>query len=314
MRGRSWRKNVSEVPEGVSIASNGGLLLTGGAHEVLALMTGVKRPPESSPTIFWANDTARKAFCGKRNIAYSLVVFPDKLTTYGTILGNENIGSLYLREYAQKNAAPEDPLYLDLDADDYFLTDTHLSTKGLISAAGQIMARFGGDQGFYQHYTERLVDGQHFVGDLGAKFNPRRSEMIDVAKGVNQGVQVSNGMISGNDGAIDIVVNEYATSDRTVLIYGDSFFRQMLGPLSYFFKRIICVRTRYFHYECIDAIRPDIILAGCAERYLSRVYRDSDRPHFLSYPLNYGRAINPPPDFVKRWNELVDIRVLARCG
>lgn len=48
-----------------------------------------------------------------------------------------------------------------------------------------------------------------------------------------------------------------------------------------------------------------------AERYLSRVFPDADRPHFLSYPLIKGRGVEADPAFAELWQRHVDSRRLA---
>lgn len=45
------------------------------------------------------------------------------------------------------------------------------------------------------------------------------------------------------------------------------------------------MRTPFLHPEVIDAMKPDIVLTECAERYLSWVRLDEDRPFFFLYPF-----------------------------
>lgn len=314
MQGHQAMGNGS-IPEGIIVASNGGLVLTGGGHAVLELFTGMRRPSEESVTMFWRNHHRRAEACRSQGIGYLHTIFPDKIVPYRDFLDRTDIASVFKRDYRQPDHVPDPPLYLDLDANCYKATDTHLSAQGMISATEQIVQRLNlqlQDQGgFREHYMAHLVDDPDFVGDLGGKFTPPIHERIQTIKGANRGIQATNGMAGGNDGIIDLVHNDRSVTDKTVLIFGDSFFRQILVPLSYFFRNIICVRTRYFHYECIAAMRPDIILAGCAERYLSRVYPDSDRPHFLSYPLSGGRPTAPSRQFVEFWGRMVDSKALS---
>lgn len=305
------------VPDGIIVASNGGLVLAGGGHSVMELFTGLRRPPEGSAEFFWKNHARRAQVCHAQGIRYLYTIFPDKIVPYRDLLNQKGIRSVFQRYYPKPETISEPPLYLDLGVDDYKATDTHLSTIGMVSATMQIAQALDLQSpeklqyGFREKYISHMVDEVDFIGDLGGKFSPPIPEKIQIIKGANRGIQVTNGMGGGNDGIIDLVYNETAVTGKTALIFGDSFFRQILVPLSYFFRNIICVRTLYFHYECISAIRPDVILAGCAERYLSRVYPDSDRPHFLSYPLVGGRPTAPSQRFVDYWNRMVDSRALS---
>ena len=71
------------------------------------------------------------------------------------------------------------------------------------------------------------------------------------------------------------------------------------------------MRTRFFHYEMVDAISPDVITAAMAERYLSNVIADRKRPHALAYPLMRGRATAPTENFSSVWNDTVDSSKLS---
>ncbi|ODT60532.1 MULTISPECIES: hypothetical protein [Paracoccus] len=112
-------------------------------------------------------------------------------------------------------------------------------------------------------------------------------------------------------GARPLVVSPNADNDRTLLIFGDSFFRMLLPDLSRYWRRIVFCRTQFFHAEMVAAVAPDDILVGLAERYFASTRPDAERPHFLAYPLMLGRAMAPDPDFPALWDQLIDRRRLA---
>ncbi|TKW68430.1 MAG: hypothetical protein DI616_00010 [Paracoccus denitrificans] len=304
--------NPSLPTQDVSIASNGGLVLTGGRHRVRELFAGESPPPKASVKTFWENHLARTTWCNDRSIKYLFTIFPDKIVPYSSLLLDDAIASIYLRYYRSTASTYPLPLYLDVSADDYMKTDTHLSTAGVISSIEQIVLRLGGQlRDFREDVLSRSVVRSNFAGDLGLKFSPQIDEEAIIIR-PSAGLRYeTNGMTSGNDGTIDIVYNENAKSVKTVLMFGDSFFRQLMKELSYFYSRVICIRSRYFHYESVEAFMPDIILAGCAERYFSRVPSDDERPHFLSYPLELGRAISPSEGFAELWKESLNRKHLS---
>ncbi|WP_386260645.1 methyltransferase domain-containing protein [Sulfitobacter aestuariivivens] len=147
---------------------------------------------------------------------------------------------------------------------------------------------------------------EDFSGDLGRKFTPPVTEPRERLRGAVMRKRIgSNGMKGGNNGILILLESPDALTDKTLLIFGDSFFRQLLHHLCFFYRRVIFCRTRFFHYEMVDAFQPDHIFCGVAERYLSDVLPDDERPHFLAYPLVLGRAIEPDPLFPALWQKFV---------
>ncbi len=301
------------LPPNLTIATDGSLLLTGGTHEVLAMCTGEKPSSDASVDAFWANHARRQAYCGARDIGYQMVVFPDKLVPYaGRISSTDRIVSPYLRDFAARRAHGG-VLYPDVVATDYMRTDTHLSVQGLASVTRQVVEGVGiFDHAMFDAACDacQVVSKEH-IGDLGSKCDPPICEEAAQFKGLGRGRYGSNKVSSGNFGIIDMNYNPAALQDQTVLLFGDSFFRQMLKCLTHYYSRIFFLRTRFFHDELVPAIKPDVIFGGCAERYLSEVQPDSERPHALALPLILGRGMDPTPNFAQLWNMLVDSKVLA---
>ena len=65
----------------------------------------------------------------------------------------------------------------------------------------------------------------------------------------------------------------------------------------WFFPAAAFIRTSFFHVEAIRAFKPDIILHGIAENYLSTGRPDSEAPHLLDYPRVNGREIDSTLNF-----------------
>ena len=98
--------------------------------------------------------------------------------------------------------------------------------------------------------------------------------------------------------------NPEALHDVKLLIFGDSFFRQLIPHLGYFFKNIIFLRTRYFHSDIVKSVSPSIVFSGLAERYLSRCYSDEYANNFFAYPYLKARSIDPSEQFSKMFTAL----------
>jgi hypothetical protein len=103
-------------------------------------------------------------------------------------------------------------------------------------------------------------------------------------------------------------------TDKTLLIFGDSFFRVMLNQLAWGFRRVVFCRSAYFHSELVDAVKPDVIFGGAAERYLADVAPDDVRPHFLAYTLLAGRKMAPEPGFAELFAKFFDQASLTGVG
>jgi hypothetical protein len=276
-------------------------------------MSDEGQPPAGSVETFWENHARRQAFCAARGIAFSTWVFPDKLS----IVANDpafcdvKIGSVYRRHYLAQAPDPCAVHYLGdiIDkSEDFPKTDTHLSAAGMCKAVLAMARSLGlsGQAEFVARVAETCVEVPDHCGDLGVKLTPARTEQIRVARPLVPHQREMNGIAAGNDGMMDLLHTPTSSTDKTLLVFGDSFFRQNLVYLTFFFRNIVFLRSRYFHDEFVEAVAPDVIFSGLAERYLSSVTSDRARPHFLSYPYVSGRALNPTPMFAELWRRMIN--------
>jgi hypothetical protein len=301
--------------------SDGYLFLVGGRHHTLSLFTGEKGISRASVQAFHDNIAAREAFCRARGITYSACIFPDKIPALRELLPQApRISSLYLREYADKapSADVRQACYpisvLEGRTDRFTRTDTHYSIPGDIAVARHLLERDRPQtlDGLDRALAPFLSERNDFTGDLGRKLSPQRTETtvtLDVAR--LPAVEIAgNGVETGNDGLLILHKAPAALTSETLLIFGDSFFRHLMPMLTLVFGKVVFCRTRFFHSEIVDAIAPDVIWTGQAERYLSRCAPDADRPHFLSYPLVRGKTLSPDPGLAALWDEMIDQRKL----
>ncbi len=300
-------------PDTVHEGRDGYLFLSGGQHSVFSYFTGNRAPQADSPKVFWANFVSRAAWCADAGIGWRHVIFPEKCVVLRDLLAPAmDISSLFLRYYAPLAPELAPVLYplqvLTQDDGSCARTDTHYSARGNILVTSAIVQDlFPEAQAEFLSYSLALLQPREIdSSDLGRKLVPPRSEVVDcLTKRIVPFKMGSNGISDGNDGMIVLIESRAARSDKTLLIFGDSFFRAILPMLAVFYRRIVFCRSRFFHSEIIRAIRPDQIFTGQAERYLTRIVADSDRPHFLSYPYIKGHAMTPDETFCALWPRLV---------
>lgn len=314
---------TTEDETGVYIGGTGYLFLSGGRHSVFPYFTGGANPKPRSVRNFADNLRQRSEYCVKTGRHFTTVVFPEKCVALRNEL--KEVGtfqSLFERSYLPElvDAGLMHSVCYPLsqfqdNSAAFFRTDTHYSAPGCLLMTEAILG---------SAFPEIIADGMRelrallkdkpgFSGDLGRKFDPPHVETARVLD--QQKLQIdmaTNGVKGGNDGICILVSSSRSLTDKTVLIFGDSFFRQLLPLLAVFYRRVIFCRTRYFHYELTDAFSPDHIFCGLAERYLSGCLPDKKRPHFLSYPIELGRSMNPDEGFTQLWAEFCDRRKLVR--
>lgn len=302
-------------PDMVHVGKDGYLFLSGGAHRTTALFSGQKTSSSESVEAFFDNFRSRNAFCEARGISFQQVVFPDKLIALANwVTLPDTMQSAWLRDY--RNADCDGgrvnyPLDVVEGHPDYFpKTDTHYSVEGILALTEAICERYHENPvlKFRENMEEYVEVSKRNSGDLGKKIQPNATERIHAFRKlpIKGAVVRSNGMAAGNTGIMDLARNPRPLLDKRLLIFGDSFFRQMIPVLQSIFRHVVFCRSQFFHAELVDAIAPDILFCGMAERYLSVCKSDRARHHFLALPAVLGRPMVPEKGFEKLWNQIVD--------
>ncbi len=279
---------------------------------MLDFLTGAKSIESSSKSTFVSNIGARASFCEQLSIPYRHIIFPDKHTVLAELfpinavvrMGDEYMSAL---SSDQKSVLFPVESLRSIGPAAYLQLDTHLSATGIIAVIQHIYSDIFGATSTSEFSTllDRVRKTELYSGDLGSKLNPPiELEKIELDRDWPL-VMYSNGVTSGNDGIIDLIFSPRARTSKRILIFGDSFFRSSLQVLSFFFEEVYFFRTRYFHQEIVTAIRPDCVLTGNVERYLSKVSRDEEAPHALLYPALLRSDYNPSPDFLEALNAIL---------
>lgn len=304
------------VPPNIRRLEDGRLVLVGGNHGVAQMFErGSSTVPEERIEIFRRNHRTRKQWADENGCTYSQWVFPDPIVLNAVTAGL-GYRSIFERSMPS-DARPNDLLYpidhLFGRNDRLSMTDSHytpvanmhlaadVAERTLHIDASKVLADLTSSMGPYREY----------VGDLGTQCTPKISEIRRSPMAHPQITSAANGVQAGNMGIMHLISSPKSVTPRTLMIFGDSFFRSLLTELARYWRKIVFCRTPFFHQEMMAAVKPDDVLCGLAERYFASTRPDTERPHFLAYPLMHGRSTAPDAMFATLWDEMIDANALA---
>jgi hypothetical protein len=282
---------VGSVEQGVLFGGGGQLFLADGGHSILDIVTGRKRVADQSFANFEENLRSRQEKARAVNAQFLHVIFPDKQSVLKAEFPFPSpicLGEIY----QERCSLPEAPV-LNLAGllrrqpkPPFQKTDTHMTDLGTATAAGEIAAML--TQQAQSSNLDRLlgsrVVSRVIAGDLGRRFDPViESQEEFIVPGWPQ-LFFHNDLVSGNDGMVDIFIAPDAPYPGRVLWFGDSFGRGCVRILSFFFREIVFLRTRFMHEEMLQQMRPNFVVSQNVERYMSFVDSDDEALPFLMYP------------------------------
>lgn len=298
---------ILNIVNGVLIAPDGELFLAGGGHNVLKFAAGeIRAQPESIENLSH-NLTFRRNMAKRHGFGFAHMIAPEKYRVMPDSFPRSNSKSLaeaYARGGCEGMIDPVAEMRAENRGRTYYRTDTHWAPHGKIVAARLIAQAVG--VGPVDEAEAAALAALHpapdlFCGDLGRKLDPAQSENTFVLR-PSHGVRMfENGLPHDyarpvNDGRLVLMESEAPTARGTLLIFGDSYLHQSMSALSFFFKRVIFCRTRWFHEEMVLMARPDYVVTQQAERYLSSVSSDFEAPPFLLLAQMLGRTPSPSQD------------------
>ena len=307
------------LKDDVLLTKSGFAYLIGGNHSVLKYITGESEPTEQSLENFKFN-ISRRAYISKiAKCKFLHVIFPDKQSVIDDefpIPIKSRLGDRYLEHIRQDGLQglvvyPADFLKQTLGYRAYEKLDTHLSDLGSLVVLARILDLIGYPAPVALKEIQACINLNKVVtGDLGNKFSPPlKQNTAKLNPDWNHCKFSSNG--SSNNGQIDIYFSPDSSTDKRVLIFGDSFFRLMLPHLSKIFRQVVFLRTPYYHAEMVELIRPDIVLTGNAERYLADVASDNNAPAFQTYSYTHNMASRPSSLFLNAFRSVTAPRAIS---
>ena len=222
-------EGLGTIESGVLIGSQGELFLADGGHNVLDFATGKRQVNVASIRTFWRNISDRRAYITARGAEFHHIIFPDKqsvlvdnfITPTPICLGQLYIDSFPpdIEDNRSKVFYPKEVLKSE-NARVFLKTDTHLTDCGSVIVAAAIVEQVVG-----RPQSELLADIRRNInitkshcGDLGKKLSPPASS-DEVFLGIREkNLWLHNGVSGGNNGIIDIRMNEEAPFAERVLL------------------------------------------------------------------------------------------------
>lgn len=305
------RLSAGDIVGEVLIGQDNFFFLNNGGQYQMDYLLGKKTPDPKSVENFVGNIKSRAEYCRSKNINYAHIVFPSKPVIFRHKTPESyqgKIKSLYLTHYNKPELQnPDYNLFYPKDLLDqkntvapvFVRQDTHMTDFGSLSVMQMLFDSFKIDISLKDYFVEQKRVWQ---GDLAKMISvaPEYEETI-----LNQKFTFlsydNNPYLPGNTNNVSIFRNENSRSDKRLLIFGDSFFKLSLRFLLLYFRELIFFRTPFFHKDLVDMCKPDYVLSGNAERYLSSVTSDEDAPNFLLSLLN-NKTYFPPKVFVDAFN------------
>jgi len=281
------------------VMNDGMLFFIGGNHSVLQYVQRMISPTDLSVANFSTNVSSRLEFCQSIGAVYKHILFPDKQSILIEEFPVKNIRCLGEYYFEKQPQAFKDVVYpiviLRKEPKEIFLQlDTHMSDFGSAVVLEEILKAVGmfDAKAMKELYASINLEVK-INGDLGNRFSPPLTQRaIKLRSPWKYFHAISANQL--NDGLVDILINPKAVMDKTILLFGDSFFRVMLKHFAWMFSKVICFRSRFFHPEMVQLIKPDVVLTGNVERYLSNV--ETDKEGFPFFYYNYVRPEGTPTD------------------
>lgn len=200
--------------------------------------------------------------------------FPESLG------GKENvILSGLLKRIERYFLCPLEELRLPIVRESIFRkNDSHLTIFGNALISELILKRFNIPTDGICKITTMETEQ---VGDLGSKFqNPIYEKLIAPAFDSSLDISALNKthekIVDGFNGTIQCFENEKPVIDKTIVVFGNSFFERVpswgMSPIfASLFKRFYFMWTPSIDLDVISELAPDYVIAQTCERFLTKV-------------------------------------------
>jgi hypothetical protein len=282
-------KNVIEGHEGF-------LFLTGGAHLPGLYSRGEKKISKQALNIFWNNQKWRQKALANRKIRHLHLIAPDKHNVCPEVFPEDiivSVGKTFLQAAPTPGLAanvlyPVEELAADFRRN-CSKVDTHFTPHGtgvICLALLRALAELEAEAELRRCLAMPETLLEPWTGDLGHRFNPPRTEP-KISLKIGEHVLRYNNNLKGNNGIIDLYINQLPSEQSLgrVMLFGDSYGRQIASMLSHCAQEIMFLRTPYLHMELVNSAKPDLVITQNAERYLPSTLPDAERPVFFLMPF-----------------------------
>lgn len=235
---------------------------------------------------FQQNVDLSAAYCRSAGFPYLHLVYPSKTMAFRDAFRAAGVELVGIFSDAHKRDEVLYPLDDLVGVEDYETLDSHCSEPGYLKIARTAFRTLGAPIDTYRPIvTTRLrrCDLAHMRG-----LPEQPLETIRQFEGLAaEPIRFSNTqMLPGNRGKIDYFLNDVAPVRARVLMFGDSYFGGTMPVIAPLIRELIYLRCPYVMEDVANALEPDIILTGNAERYLVDVPdKTRDAPYFTQFFL-----------------------------
>lgn len=277
---------MENIVNDVVVGNSGYLFLYQGGQRQFDFLLKKSFVKKENVYNFVGNIESRIKYFDKNEIKYRHLVFPSKALVKTKFLPEElnNVHSLY-KEYYEEMLIDhnENILYLlnmlkenENNYSTFYKFDTHITVRALLDITKELFTQLDVD------FDDTIYD--HLVvkdkgGDLTNMLNIKQSQKEEFLI-LNNIYKVGNReFLPGNTNEVLIMHN--SKKKKRVLVFGDSFLKDMTEIFAYFFKDVVYVRSSHVHYDIVNMFDPDIVISGNAERYMCIIQSDLQAHNFI---------------------------------
>ena len=152
----------------------------------------------------------------------------------------------------------------------YYTVDTHWSDYGAYIAAMSVLKIFSLEK--YFNYIKCDYSVKNVLGDLGRKLSPQQfgERLTANFNSYKKNKIFENGIY--NHGRICVLSNQKSPSDKSLVIFGDSFSMNLIWILNKVFRRVSFAHTvAAMDQDVLKIECPNYILLQSSQRFIIRV-------------------------------------------
>jgi hypothetical protein len=266
------------------------LFLWKGGQKQFEFLSGERSPSDISLINFESNIRKRIEICNSRSICFKHIVFPSKALVKTRFLpkGIGVVNSVFESHYEKSvsDLVNESLLYPlnelraeELHHSTFYKNDTHMSDRGNVAVAHFLIKAIGLEP---KNNLDGSFEMRSHKGDLCSMTNGVSIPEELYISNPQLGFVVGNrDYLSGNTNDVQIFHSFYKKLDKRVLIFGDSFFKELIPFLLSYFKEVFYIRSEFFHEDIVELYQPDYVFSGNAERYLASIRSDEVSNNFV---------------------------------
>ena len=297
------------VINNVLVGESNQLFLFEGNYNQFSYLSNQEFVSATSKANFLDNLRRRRRFAEERNLQYLHIIIPCKPLVVRSKTPEpyrQNIRSLFLHSYAplftNRDPLQEWTLYPlaslireQTQRDCYWANDTHINAAGQLCIYREIGKHI---PDLSTTFPLLRITEEPRQGDLGLMLGDSEPLPSLCFPWTGELLNYSNTQaLPGNTGDIVITHNPLSSTQRRLVLFGDSFIKTMLHLFAHDFRTILYVRGPYFQPDMIELFDPDVLITSETERYLAGVDHDNNGPSLLFESFRERSDYKPSQDF-----------------